>query len=375
MSRLRRHGLWHNIGKLHWPLLLLTFALCATGFALLYSASNGEWQPWALPQIIRFCIGLIAMFGIALMPIEWLMHLSLPLYILTLILLVIVDLFGTMGMGAQRWLDLGFFILQPSEPAKLAVILILARYFHRLNYEQIGKLWTVAPPLIMIGIPCVLILLQPNLGTATILTGTAVAILFAAGIRWWKFLVVGVLAACAAPIGWLFLHDYQKRRVLTFLEPEADPLGAGYNILQSQIAIGSGDLWGRGFMQGPQGQLDFLPEKHTDFIFTMLAEEFGFMGSLVLLASYAALLWTGYRISLTTHHHFGRLIAFGITTYFFLHIFINMAMVMGMIPVVGVPLPFLSYGGTTLLTSQLAIGLLLNAHLHREERLQRMSHH
>lgn len=322
--------------------------------------------------MIRFAAGAIMALAIAVIPLSALMSLAMPAYLGMVSLLMVVELFGMVGMGAQRWIDLGLFVLQPSEPTKLAMILLLARYFHQMNYENIGRITLVLFAVFIIAIPAGLVLLQPNLGTAMILSIIGAAMLFAAGVRWWKFAIVGVAVAAAAPIGWLFMHDYQKRRVMTFLNPEADPLGAGYNIMQSQIAIGSGGIFGRGFMQGSQGRLDFLPEKHTDFVFTLLAEEFGFIGSMILLLLYGMLLWRGYRIAASSQHHFGRLVAIGICTYFFAHVFINMAMVMGLLPVVGLPLPFLSYGGTTMMTSLMAIGILLNIDLNHEQHLHRI---
>lgn len=368
MSRYKK-DFWHS---LHWGLLAVTFLLCLIGLALQYSASGGAMSPWTWPHLSRMIIGLVGMLMVAAMPLEWLMFLALPLYGIGIALLLVVEIFGFIGMGAQRWIDLGFFILQPSEPMKLGVILVLARYYHRLNFEHIGKMATLLPPLAFIAVPALLILKQPNLGTAAIVLFIGAAMLFATGVRWWKFAVVGVLGLAAAPVGWLFLlHDYQKQRILTFLNPEADPLGAGYNIMQSKIAIGSGGLYGRGYLQGPQSQLNFLPEKHTDFIFTMLAEEFGFSGSLLLVCLLLLLLLFAYHIALTAQNHFGRMIAIGVASYFFVHMFINMAMVMGLIPVVGVPLPFLSYGGTMLITTLLAVGLLLNVHRHRLTRISR----
>ncbi len=364
---------WRKITRMHWPLILLTIILAGTGIAMLYSAAGGEMNRWANPQMQRFWLGLATAFILAFINIRLLMFFIIPAYVGLVGLLVYVDLFGHVGMGAQRWINLGFMQLQPSEPMKLAVILMLARYFHRLNPEHIGRISILIPPLIMVAIPVILILRQPNLGTATILSLIAASILFAAGVRAWKFATVGGVALAAAPIAWLFLHDYQKERILTFLNPERDPLGSGYNILQSKIAIGSGGMTGKGFLQGPQSQLNFLPEKHTDFIFTMLAEEFGFIGGLLTLAAFTLLLVYCYLIALQSQHHFGRLVATGIASYFFFHICINIGMVMGLLPVVGVPLPFMSYGGTSLLTSMAAVGLLLNVHVNRNKTMQRMA--
>jgi rod shape determining protein RodA len=254
---------------------------------------------------------------------------------------------------------------------KLALILALARYFHSATLEGARQLFLLVIPVIMVGIPVVLILLQPNLGTATILAFIAFVMCFAAGIRWYYFAGVIAAAVAALPIAYSMLHDYQKRRVMTFLDPASDPLGAGYNILQSQIAIGAGGFFGKGLLEGSQGQLDFLPEKQTDFIFTMLTEEFGFVGALFLLLLYAVLLTFSLLLMANCRHLYGRLIAAGVGALLFAHIFINMAMVMGLIPVVGVPLPFLSYGGSFLMTVLAACGLLMHVYLNRDIQLPR----
>jgi rod shape determining protein RodA len=275
-------------------------------------------------------------------------------------------------MGAQRWIDLGFFVLQPSELAKIAVILALARYFHGLTWQQVGRPLLLIPPLMLVGMPVGLVLLQPNLGTATLITVAGGAIFLMSGVRLWKFMIVIALGLAALPVGWTFMHDYQKQRVYTFLDPERDPLGAGYNIMQSKIAFGSGGLFGKGFIQGTQSQLRFLPEKETDFIFTVLGEEFGLLGTLVVLGLFSLTLIYGFAIALSARSQFTRLTAAGITVNLFLYLFINVAMVTGLIPVVGIPLPLVSYGGTAMLTTMIAIGILLSASIHREVRISRL---
>ncbi len=352
-------------------LLFLTFSLGLFGVAMMYSAAGGHWQPWASRHAIRLLLGLGLMVMVAIIPLHFWFRSAWLLYGGGLFLLAVVDTMGHIGMGAQRWLEVGGLSLQPSEFMKLAVILTLARYFHQLHPMDQHRLPWMVPPLLIIGAPVLLILLQPNLGTATILAGLSLAVWFAAGLQWRYILICIAGAAAAAPIGWHFLHAYQKQRILTFLNPEADPLGAGYNILQSMIAIGSGGLTGRGFLHGSQGQLDFLPEKHTDFIFTMVAEEFGFLGSATLLLFFGLLILYGLGIAIQSRHRFGALIAIGITAMLWLHMMINMAMLMGLIPVVGVPLPFLSYGGTMQVSTLIAIGLLQNAFLNRDITFQR----
>jgi rod shape determining protein RodA len=334
---------------LNWTLVLLLSALSGIGFAMLYSAANGSIQPWADRQMIRFAAGLVIMIAIAITDVRLWLRLAYIAYIVSLILLIGVEIKGDIGMGAQRWINLGFFQLQPSELMKISLVLALARYFHGLTLEETGRITLLIPPLIMVLAPAALVLRQPDLGTALLMIAGSGAIFWLAGVRMWKFAVILAGGLAAIPIGWQFLRDYQKNRVLTFLNPENDPLGAGYHITQSKIALGSGGLFGKGFMLGSQSHLNFLPEKQTDFIFTMLGEEFGLVGGLALLLLYTLVIVYGYVIALRCANQFGRLVAIGITTTFFLYVFINIAMVMGLIPVVGVPLPLVSYGGTVMI--------------------------
>jgi rod shape determining protein RodA len=333
---------------------------------MLYSAANGSMQPWAGPQLIRFLIGLGMLSAIAITDIRLILRYAYAFYVVVLILLIVVEVKGFVGGGAQRWVDLGFINLQPSELMKPAIVIALARYFHGVNMDEIGQPTMLLFPLALIAMPTGLIMIQPDLGTALLVVMGAAVMLFMAGVRIWKFLVMGGLGLAAIPVAWNLLHDYQQNRVLTFLNPENDPLGTGYHILQSKIALGSGGLFGKGYMAGTQSHLNFLPERQTDFIFTMLAEEFGMVGGLLLLGLYVILLIYGYAIAFRCRHQFGRLVAMGITTGFFLYFFINIAMVMGLVPVVGVTLPFISYGGTSLLTLMLSTGLLMNIYVHRE---------
>jgi rod shape determining protein RodA len=360
-----------KIRMISWGLVLLVCVISGIGIAMLYSAAGGQWDPWAKSQLVRAVPGVVLMLGIALVDVRVWMRAAYFLYAAVFALLVAVEIMGHIGMGAQRWINLGFFVLQPSELMKPALVLALARYFHGVNLEQIGRPIVLIPPLILVFAPVGLVLLQPNLGTSLLLIMGSGAIFFAAGVRIWKFLVVIGAGVGALPIAWEFLHDYQKRRVFTFLEPESDPLGAGYNILQSKIALGSGGLFGKGFMMGTQSQLAFLPEKHTDFIFVVLAEEFGMVGALALLGLYCLLLIYGMIITVTCRNQFGRLVGVGLTVAFFLYMFVNVAMVMGLIPVVGIPLPLVSYGGTAMLTLMIGVGLLLSVSVHREVRIPR----
>ena len=352
--------------QMNWILVLLLVAIASVGLAMLYSAANGSFQPWASRQLVRLCVGLTIMFAAALVDIRIWLRYAYVGYALALVLLVAVEFKGAVGMGAQRWINLGFFQLQPSELMKVTLVLALARYFHSVNVEEVSRPAFVLPPLAMVLPPVVLVLRQPDLGTAIILLIAAATLFFLAGVRLWQFAAVIVFAVATVPIAWQFLHDYQKQRVLTFLNPQRDPLGAGYHIIQSKIALGSGGMFGKGFLQGTQSHLNFLPEKQTDFIFTMLAEEFGLAGGAVLLALYVAVLAYGVAISLRSRNQFGRLLAMGLTAIFFLYVFINIAMVMGLIPVVGVPLPLISYGGTAMLTLLLGFGLMMSVYIHRD---------
>jgi len=363
--------LGQRLWRVHWLFVLVLIITASVGFIMLYSAANGSIEPWAGRQMARFGVGLVAMLVVAMTNLRIWLKYSYAFYGATLLLLVAVELGGTIGMGAQRWIDLGVFNLQPSELMKIALVLALARYFHSGNIEDIGRPSYLLVPLLLVAAPTALVLRQPDLGTALMLVIGSGALFFVAGIRIWKFVLLMVAGLISAPIGWQFLREYQRQRVLTFLNPESDPLGSGYHIIQSKIALGSGGLFGKGFMQGSQSHLSFLPEKQTDFIFTMLAEEFGLVGGLGLLGLYILILAYGFTISLNCRNHFGRLVGMGVTTTFFLYVFINIAMVMGLIPVVGIPLPLISYGGTAMMTLLLGFGLLLSVHINRDEAIGR----
>ena len=346
--------------------MLLLAATAAIGLAMLYSAAGGNFDPWAARQVGRFGAGLAAMIAVALVDIRIWLRLAYPAYVASLALLGAVEAGGIVVMGAQRWLDLGIIQLQPSEIAKVALVLALARYFHGVEVEDIGRPRYLVIPLVLVAAPIALVLRQPDLGTAVILGLLGAAVFWIAGVRLWQFIVVGAAGLAAIPVGWQVLHEYQRQRVLTFLSPESDPLGAGYHILQSKIALGSGGLFGKGFLAGTQSHLNFLPEKQTDFIFTMLAEEFGLVGGLGLVVLYALLLTYGVVIALRSRNHFGRLLAMGLIANFFLYVFVNIAMVMGLVPVVGVPLPLISYGGTAMLSVLLGFGLVMCVDVNRD---------
>jgi len=354
-----------------WSLVLLLTVTAMVGFAMLYSAANGDFDPWAWRQAVRFGVGLVLLVVIALIDVRFLLRWSYVVYAAALAMLVLVEVMGVTGMGAQRWVDLWLFQLQPSELMKIALVLAMARYFHGLTMEDTRRLRSLAVPILLMAAPAALVLRQPDLGTAVLLILTSSALMFAAGVPLRVFIAAGVAAVASVPVGWQFLREYQKQRIYTFLDPENDPLGAGYHILQSKIALGSGGMFGKGFLNGTQSHLSFLPERQTDFIFTMLAEEFGLAGGLMLLGLYVLIIIYGIAISLWAKSQFGRLVAIGVTTTFFVYVFINIAMVTGLIPVVGVPLPLVSYGGTAMMTIMVGAGLLASVYVHRDVEISR----
>ena len=355
-----------------WPLVLLLFTVASIGFLMLYSVAGGSLEPWAEPQMKRFAVGLVVMFTVAMVPIWFWRNMAGLAYGVSLLLLLMVEFVGTTGMGAQRWIDLGFIRLQPSELMKITLVMILAAYYDWLDIGKTSRPIWVAIPLLLIALPTCLVLRQPDLGTSLLLVAGGGIIMFLAGVSWWYFAAVigagvGLVSAVLASRGtpWQFLKDYQFRRIDTFLDPASDPLGAGYHITQSKIALGSGGWTGRGFMQGTQSQLNFLPEKHTDFIFTTLAEEFGFVGAVSLLTIYVLIVLFCAVSALQNRDRFGSLLTYGIGATFFLFFSVNMAMVMGLAPVVGVPLPLVSYGGSAMLVLMAGFGLAQSAHVHR----------
>jgi len=357
--------------RVNWALVLLVTLVASIGFAILYSAADGNISPWASKQMVMFVVGLVLMLAIAVIDIRIWMRYAYVFYVLTLSLLVYVEFFGTEINNAQRWIKFGQFQVQPSEFMKITLVMVLARYFHRLNIEDIVRPRYLIVPSLLIAVPVLLVQGQPDLGTALFLVICGGAMFFLAGVRIWKFIVALTATIAALPIAWPFMLDYQKDRILTFLLIDVDPLKEGYHIMQSKIALGSGGMFGRGFMQGTQSHLEFLPERQTDFIFTMLAEEFGLVGGLGLLGLYSLLLLYGLSIALRCQNHFGRLLAMGFSVMFFLYAFINIAMVMALIPVVGLPLPLISFGGTAMITVLAGFGFLICVSVHRDVRVGR----
>ncbi len=357
---------------LNWALIMVITAVAAIGWLMLYSIAGGDIGQWAEPQMKRYLLGLVVMFAVAFTPIWFWRNMSGVAYLVAMLLLLLVEFFGAVGMGAQRWIDLGFMRLQPSELMKVTLVMMLAAYYDWLDDKRTSRpLWVLIPVLLIVA-PTVLVLMQPNLGTSVMLLAAGAAVMFAAGVSLWYFAAVGamvggIVTAVFTSRGtpWQLLHDYQYTRIDTFLNPGADPLGAGYNIIQAKIALGSGGWTGKGFMQGTQSRLNFLPEKHTDFIFTTLGEEFGFVGAMSLLVLYGLVLLFFMVAAIQNKDRFSSLLIIGVAVNFFLYLAVNLSMVMGMAPVVGVPLPFLSYGGSATLVLLVAVGLVQSAIVHR----------
>ena len=363
---------WRKVLFINWGLIVLIIGAAFSGFVMLISVAGGSLDPWASAQIQRFSIGLLAMFIIAMTPIWIWRNLSVPIYIVALLLLLLVEFLGSTGMGAQRWINLGSINLQPSEVAKVALVMLMAAYYDWLPTDKVSKPLWVLVPVIFISLPVLLVLQQPDLGTSILLLISGVIVMFLAGVHWVYFgtviaLTSGFVIALFKSRGteWQLLQDYQFLRIDTFLDPDKDPLGAGYHITQSKIALGSGGWTGRGFMEGTQSRLNFLPEKHTDFIFTTIAEEFGFIGTISILAIYVGIIIFCLHSALRHKERFSSLLSLGLTVTFFLFFAVNMSMVMGLAPVVGVPLPLISYGGSAMLVLMGAFGLIQSAHVHR----------
>lgn len=361
-----------KILHLNWAVALLLCAISGIGILMLFSVAGGSMSPWAEPQMQRFLVGLLLMFIVAMIPTWFLRNVAALAYLSSILLLIAVEFIGATGMGAQRWIDLGFMRLQPSELAKITLVAFLAAYYDWLDIKKTSRPFWVAIPVLIILIPTFLTLRQPDLGTALLLMFGGGGLMFLAGVHWFYFATVigagvGLVTAVFQSRGtaWQLLKDYQYRRIDTFLDPASDPLGAGYHITQSKIALGSGGWAGRGYMQGTQSQLDFLPEKHTDFIFTTLAEEFGFVGGVSLLSLYVLVLVFCTVSAMRNTDRFASLLTLGVALTFFLYFAVNMSMVMGLAPVVGVPLPLVSYGGSAMMVLMLGFGLMQSAHVHR----------
>ena len=363
-----RERLSVKLTQIDWRFTGLLCVVAGIGALMLYSVAKGSWEPWAAKHLIRFGILLVVMLLLSMVHLKWWFRLSYPVYGLALLMLALIEVpgLGYTAMGATRWLDVGITRIQPSELMKIGLVLGLARWYHGATAQEASFHWKLLIPAGMIGLPFILVAHQPDLGSAMLIGLTGAAMMFMAGLSWKIIAGVTIPAAIAVPFYVMFgMHGYQRNRVLTFLNPEGDPTGTGYHIMQSKIALGSGGLLGKGYGLGSQSQLEFLPEKHTDFIFAAVSEEFGFVGSFTVIASYIAIILIALRIASLSHSHFGRMGAAGMTATFALYVMINGAMVMGLAPVVGVPMPLLSYGGTVMLTVMIGFGLVLATRVHR----------
>jgi rod shape determining protein RodA len=355
-----------KLGEIDWIFCLAITLIAGAGAIMLFSIAGSSWMPWAAPHLIRYALFFAIMIVLSLIDLRVWFALAYPLYGVAFLLLIAVDLVGRTSLGAQRWLQLGPIGIQPSEIMKVALVLALARFYHGISGKNAQLSWWLLVPGFLILAPVGLVAKQPDLGTAMLILMTGGTVMILAGLSW-RLIAAGVLGAIVlVPPAIMFgLHDYQRKRILTFLDPEGDPSGSGYHILQSKIALGSGGLLGKGYGLGSQSQLNFLPEKQTDFIFATLAEEFGFVGCVSVLLLYAAVIFMALRTAYISHSHFGRLAAAGVTVTFALYVLINGSMVMGLAPVVGVPMPLLSYGGTVMLTVMVGFGLVQAVRVHR----------
>ena len=353
-----------KLQSINYPLLGLIITLFFVGLAALYSISNGDFNSWPLKHSQRFILGLIIFFLVIFFDLRLIFGYAYLIFFLSIISLVIIPFFGIESNGATRWINIAGISLQPSEFVKYTLILALAKYFHSINNDS-SFIKTLIIPLIITIVPVLLVITQPDLGTALIILIGGISLFWISGLNY-KYFIVGVFSIlCSLPVLWQYLKDYQKDRVLTFFNPERDPLGNGYHIMQSKIALGSGGIFGKGYMEGTQSHLNFLPEMQTDFIFTMLGEEFGFIGTLLLLLMYAALIMISIRLALKSRSLFSKYLSLGVCNVFFIYVFVNIGMVTGLLPVVGVPLPFISYGGSSMLAVMFGFGLLMNCYINR----------
>ncbi|MEQ1696413.1 MAG: rod shape-determining protein RodA [Hyphomicrobiaceae bacterium] len=357
-----------KLARVNWLVIVLVLLLAGTGVATLYSVAGGSFEPWAQRHAVRCAAGVAVLLGCALVPVKVWMQAAVPVYLAALALLAAVPLIGSEAMGAKRWLSLGGTTIQPSEFMKVALVLVLARFYAALPAASVSRLRWVGVPLALMAVPIVLTLKQPDLGTAMLFAGLGLGMMFLAGVSVWYFAagLVGVLAVL--PQVGAHLHDYQRKRIEIFLDPASDPLGAGYHITQAKIALGAGGLNGQGYLKGTQNQLDFVPEKMTDFIFAMIGEEWGFTGACMVLGLFALLIGTLFVMAFGSRQGFSRLVIAGAALSVSIYVLINVGMVTGLVPVVGVPLPLISYGGTAMLGMMVALGLAMSAYVHEGQR-------
>ena len=353
----------NKLKNLNFLLIFLLILLSFIGSAGLYSAADGSYDPWAFKHIVRFYIFLILAILISIIDLKLIYKYSYYIFILSLLLLFSVEIIGVFGKGATRWIKILGFSIQPSELVKITIILALAKFYHDIKYINVRKISYLFFPFLILFVPFIFVIIQPDLGTALSIIILGIFILFLAGIKLWKFLLGFIISIISIPAVFEFIKPYQKSRIISFLNPESDPLGQGYQLIQSKIALGSGGITGKGFLKGTQSYLEFLPEKQTDFIFTLIGEEFGFLGSIFIIFLFVMLISVCYFISIKCFHVYGRLIALGVASNLFIYVFMNIAMVSGLMPVVGIPLPLISYGGSVMLSVMISIGLILNVEL------------
>ncbi|MBK8374742.1 rod shape-determining protein RodA [Sphingorhabdus sp.] len=357
------------IASLPWKIILVLSALACFGATVLFSAAGGSFQPWAGKHLMRFCIFLAMAIVMSRFPLTFWKRVTFPVYGVLFVLLLIVEFVGFVGGGSQRWVNLGFMTLQPSELMKPAVVLALAWYYDQLPPAQVSNYKALFPPLLIMGLPWFFVAAQPDLGTSIAILFGGIVVAFVAGLPMRWFVGAGAVLMAIIPLGFFFgLREYQRNRVLVFLNPENDPLGTGYHISQSKIAIGSGGFFGKGFLNGTQSHLEYLPEGHTDFVFATMAEEWGMMGGLFVLFLFYLLIRWGLTVGLTSRSRYGQLVAIGLTATIFFYIMINLMMVMGLAPVVGIPLPFISHGGSSMMTIMICVGIIMSIERHPERR-------
>jgi len=370
MYNIQSRGLELNIisrlRSINFIFLFLVILIFLIGVLALYSVSGGEFNSYPIKHIQRFLLGLIVFLIICSIDIKFFFILAYPIFLLSLLFLIIVPFFGTESYGATRWIKIGGISLQPSEFIKFTLILALAKYFHSSTDKSLVFIKKFIFPLIIILIPVVIVAAQPDLGTAIVIFIGGVSVFWIIGLNYRYFITGGMMILFSIPLLWQYLKDYQKERVFTFFNPERDPLGNGYHIMQSKIALGSGGVLGKGYLEGTQSHLNFLPEMHTDFIFTMFGEEFGFLGALLLIILYTWLIFLSIKMGLESRSDFGKYLSLGVSTVFFIYIFVNISMVTGLLPVVGVPLPLVSYGGSSMLAVMVGFGLLMNCYIHQK---------
>jgi rod shape determining protein RodA len=354
------------LAKLPWRLIFLVMAIAGFGLIVLYSAAGGSMRPWAFNQGVRFLFFLVVAISMSWIKETTIKQVAFPVYGVILIMLVLVEMIGFVGKGAQRWIDLGFIRLQPSEFMKPAIVLVLARFYDLLPPSDIRRWRAIWPAGLLLGVPAGLILVQPDLGTCLMVVAGGLTVMFLAGLPLRLFVGGAVAIAAALPIAFTMMHEYQRKRVFTFLDPESDPLGAGYHISQSKIAIGSGGIWGKGYLNGSQSHLDYLPEGHTDFVFATMVEEWGLVGGVLIILSFAMVIRWGMLVSYRAKTRFAQLAAAGLSSVVFFYVAINLLMVMGLAPVVGIPLPLVSFGGSAVMTVMLCLGILMA--LERQQR-------